>query len=75
MSLDSLAYVRAAPEPEEAPPMLSTGVLAWARANLFSSIGSSFITIGCVGLAAYLLPQLVAWATTRAIWSATDGAV
>ena len=74
MSLDSLAYVRAATEPEEAPPMLSTGVLAWARANLFSSIGSSFITIGCVALAVYLLPQLAAWATTRAIWSATEGA-
>ena len=75
MSLDSLVYVRAATEPEEAPPMLSTGALAWTRANLFSSIGSSFITIGCVALAAYLLPQLAAWATTRAIWGATDGAV
>ena len=54
--------------------MLSSGALAWARANLFSSIGSTVVTIGCVALAAYLLPQLVAWATTRAIWSASDGA-
>ena len=75
MSLASLAYVREAPEPEEAPPILSSGALAWARANLFSSIGSSFVTIGCVALIAYLLPQLAAWATTRAIWSASDGAV
>lgn len=74
MSLDSLAYVREAPEPEEAPPMLSSGALAWARANLFSSIGSTFVTVGCVALVAYLLPQLVAWAMTRAIWSASDGA-
>jgi general L-amino acid transport system permease protein len=73
--LDSLAYVRDASEPEEAPPMLSSGPLAWARANLFSSIGSTFVTIGCVGLLAYLLPQLVAWATTRAVWSASDGAL
>ena len=72
--MGSLAYVREAPEPEEAPPMLSSGALAWARANLFSSIGSTFVTIGCVALVAYLLPQLVAWATTRAIWSASDGA-
>ena len=72
--MDSPVYVREAPEPEEAPPMLPSGALAWARANLFSSIGSTFVTIGCVALVAYLLPQLVAWATTRAIWSASDGA-
>lgn len=73
MSVGALAYVRQAPEPEEAPPMLSSGALAWARANLFSSIGSTFVTIGCVALLAYLLPQLVAWAATRATWSASDG--
>ena len=54
--------------------MLSSGALAWARANLFSSIGSTFVTIGCLALVAYLLPQLIAWATTRAVWSASDGA-
>jgi general L-amino acid transport system permease protein len=74
VSLASRAYVREAPEPEEAPPILSIGVLAWARANLFSSVGSTFVTIGCVALVAYLLPQLVPWATTRAVWSTTDGA-
>ena len=75
MRLDSLAYVREAPEREDPPPMLSSGPLAWARANLFSSIGSTFVTIGCVALVAYLLPQLVVWATTRAVWSASDGAL
>jgi general L-amino acid transport system permease protein len=74
VNLASPTYVREAPEPEEAPPFLSMGALAWARANLFSSIGSSLVTIGCVALVAYLLLQLVAWATTRAVWSATDGA-
>jgi general L-amino acid transport system permease protein len=73
--VDSLAYVRASPEPEEAPPLLSSGPAAWARANLFSSIGSTLVTIGCLALAVYWLPQLIAWATTSAIWSATDGAV
>jgi len=74
MSLDSLTYVREAPEPAEAPPMLSRGGLAWVHTNLFSSIGSSLVTIGCVALVAYMLPQLVVWATTHAIWSASDGA-
>jgi general L-amino acid transport system permease protein len=69
-----LTYVRDMSEPVEPPPALSSGALAWARASLFSSIGSTFVTIGCVALVAYLLPQLVAWATTRALWSASDGA-
>jgi His/Glu/Gln/Arg/opine family amino acid ABC transporter permease subunit len=72
--LDSPAYVREASEPEEAPPMLSRGALAWARTNLFSSIGSTLVTLGCAALVGYSLPQLVAWATTHAIWSASDGA-
>jgi general L-amino acid transport system permease protein len=73
MSLEPLAYVREAPEPEEPPPAFSSCAVAWARANLFSSVGSSFVTIGCIALVGYLLPQLVAWATTRALWSASDG--
>jgi general L-amino acid transport system permease protein len=72
--LDALAYVREAPEPEDPPPTLSSGVLFWARANLFSSLGSSLTTIGVIGLGAYCLPQLIAWATTRAVWTTTDGA-
>jgi general L-amino acid transport system permease protein len=74
VSLASLGYIREAAELEESPPALSSGALAWARANLFSSIGSTVVTIGCVALVAYLLPQVVAWATTRAIWSASHGA-
>ncbi len=73
--MEPVAYIRDAAEPEEAPPTLSNVALAWARANLLSSIGSTFVTIGCIALLAYLLPQLLAWATTRAIWSASDGAI
>jgi general L-amino acid transport system permease protein len=72
--LELLAYVREAPEPEDPPPTLTSGALAWARANLFSSPGSSLTTIGLLALIAYLLPQLIAWATTQAVWSATNGA-
>ena len=74
MSLQPITYVRDVSEPVEPPPARSSGALTWARANLFSSIGSTFFTIGCVALVAYLLPELVAWATTRALWSASDGA-
>ena len=74
MSLAWASYVQEAPEPEEPPPILSRGALAWARTNLFSSIGSSLATVGCVALLAYFLPKLAAWAITLAVWSATDGA-
>jgi general L-amino acid transport system permease protein len=74
VSLRPVAYIREAPEPEEPPPALSSGALAWAQANLFSSIGSTLVTIGCAALVAYLLPPLVAWATAHAVWSASDGA-
>jgi general L-amino acid transport system permease protein len=72
--LEPLAYVREAPEPEDPPPTLTSGALAWGRANLFSSLGSSLTTIGFLALILYLLPQLIAWTTTRAVWSAMDGA-
>jgi general L-amino acid transport system permease protein len=71
--LELLAYVREAPEPEDPPPTLTSGALAWARANLFSSPGSSLTTIALLALIAYWLPQLIAWATTHAVWSATNG--
>lgn len=74
MRLRPVAYIREAPEPEEPPPALSSGALAWAQANLFSSIGSTFVTIGCAAFIAYFLPPLVGWVTTHAVWSASDGA-
>jgi general L-amino acid transport system permease protein len=73
--LEPLAYVRETPEPEDPPPTLTGDALAWARANLFSSAGSSLTTIGFLALIAYLLPPLLEWATTRAIWNAADGAL
>jgi general L-amino acid transport system permease protein len=73
--LEPLAYVRETPEPEDPPPTLTGDALVWARANLFSSAGSSLTTIGFLALIAYLLPPLIEWATTRAIWNAADGAL
>src|SRR5208337_4360441 len=72
---DALAFVREASEPEDPPPTFSSGAAAWAKANLFSSIGSSLTTIAFVVLASLALPPVIAWATTNAIWSAPDGAL
>jgi general L-amino acid transport system permease protein len=70
-----LAYVRQRPEPADRPPALSSNALAWAKANLFSSIGSTLTTAAFLGLGVWLLPPLIAWATTHAIWTAPDGAL
>lgn len=72
---DELAYVRRTPEPEDPPPALSASAWAWAKTNLFSSVGSTLTTFAFVALALWLLPHLIAWATTRAIWSTPNGAL
>ncbi|MFY9970768.1 MAG: amino acid ABC transporter permease [Roseiarcus sp.] len=71
----TLTYVRFAPEPEEPPPVLLRGPVAWARDNLFSSIASGLTTLTFVALAIRLLPPMIAWATTLAVWNAPDGAL
>jgi len=72
---DALAFVREISEPEDPPPTLSRDALEWARVNLFSSIASSLTTLVFVALALWLIPPLIAWATTSAVWSAPDGAL
>jgi general L-amino acid transport system permease protein len=72
---DALAFVRELSEPEDPPPILSRGAVAWAKTNLFSSIGSSLTTFVFVALVLWLLPPLIGWATTKAVWAAPDGAL
>jgi general L-amino acid transport system permease protein len=72
---DALAFVRATSEPEDPPPALTASALAWAKANLFSSIGSALTTLAFVALGVWLAPPLLAWATGHAVWAAPDGAL
>jgi len=69
------AFVRAAPEPVLAAPLLQRGALAWLRENLFSSLWSTVLTIGLIALSLWVLPPIIAWATVDAVWSAPDGAL
>ena len=69
----SLAYVRTTSEPDLPPPLLTSGPLAWMRANLFSSPANTAVTLALAALALWLLPPLIAWATVNAVWSAPDG--
>jgi general L-amino acid transport system permease protein len=72
---EALVYVRQASEPEEPPPAFSSGPLAWANANLFSSVASTLTTLSFIALGVWLLPPLIGWATMQAVWSAPDGSL
>lgn len=69
----ALAFVRTKPEPLNAPPTLSRSAMAWARTNLFQSIGSSIATLAFGAVVLWLLPPLLSWAITAAVWNAADG--
>src|SRR5579883_463863 len=66
-------FVRTAPEPILPAPIFDRGALAWMRENLFSNAWSSLLTIALIALAVWVLPDLVAWATAKAVWAASDG--
>ena len=55
--------------------MLLSGPMAWAKDNLFSSTPSALTTLAFIALAMWLLPPVIAWATTLAVWSAPDGSL
>jgi general L-amino acid transport system permease protein len=55
-----------------APPR-STGILPWLRANLFSSVFNSILTLLAVALIALAVPPVIRWALIDAVWSAPNG--
>lgn len=59
-----------APLPSRAPPRAATGVVAWARANLFGSPGNATMTLLFGGLLALALPPAFGWLVADAVWHA-----
>jgi general L-amino acid transport system permease protein len=70
-----VAYVRNATGPILPPPLAQRGAIGWLRANLFSSWSSTAVTLLLAAFCLWTLPDLIAWATTRAVWRAPDGAL
>jgi general L-amino acid transport system permease protein len=62
------------PVATQAPPRHSSGALGWLRANLFSSVFNSILTLLAVALIAAVVPPVIRWALIDAIWSAPNGA-
>lgn len=54
-------------------PPATAGPIAWLRANLFSSAGSTILTLGAAGLMALALPPVIRWALIDAVWHADSG--
>jgi general L-amino acid transport system permease protein len=57
-----------------APPVDGSGMLGWARKNLFSSWGNGITTVVLVAAIAWLLSWFLDWAVFRAVWNAPGGA-
>lgn len=53
-------------EPRPAP-VKTEGVVPWMRRNLFGNLPSSVATIVMLGLAVWLIPQLLDWAVFKAV--------
>jgi general L-amino acid transport system permease protein len=52
----------------------SRGVIGWLRANLFSSWYNSLLTVLMFWLLVQIVPGMVGWLVTDAVWSAPDAA-
>ena len=51
------------------PPALVAGPLAWARANLFNSIWSSFVTLALAYFIIKFAVGFIDWALIQSVWS------
>jgi general L-amino acid transport system permease protein len=61
------------PLPIERPRPVTSGPLAWLRANLFNSIPNTILTFAALYLLAVAIPPVIRWAFVDAIWSAYSG--
>src|SRR6516162_6565896 len=56
----------------EPPPRGTAGLFEWLRANLFSSISNTILTLVAVALLAVTVPPVIRWALVDAVWSAPN---
>ncbi|MFT3986579.1 amino acid ABC transporter permease [Aestuariivirga sp.] len=69
---EPIAYVRSEDAPRLPPPANMSGVYGWMRANLFSSLLSSILTILLGAFALWVIWGLLDFALFRAVWSGAD---
>jgi general L-amino acid transport system permease protein len=67
-----VVYVRTAPAEALPPPIASSGLIGWLRANLFASLGNAVLTLACVALIVWIVPPLLRFLFIDAVWSGSD---
>lgn len=67
----STRYIQVAPIQALPSPRRTTGVWAWMRANLFSSILNSILTILCIIALLLIVPPILRFAIFDAVWTGT----
>jgi general L-amino acid transport system permease protein len=61
------------PLPAQRPPVVSTGIIGWLRANLFNSVFNTILTLIAVYFLAVAIPPMIRWALIDAVWNAPNG--
>ena len=56
-----LGFVRTEMLPEKAPPPSTVGIIGWLRANLFSNITNSILTLLALYFVYYILASILPW--------------
>ncbi|TCD14570.1 amino acid ABC transporter permease [Oricola cellulosilytica] len=70
-----VAYVRRELLNEEPAPASSRGPVAWLRESLFSSIPYTILTLLCIYILYVIIPPVVDFMVTNAVWTGSDRAV
>ena len=74
-SAADIAFVRREMLPQQDAPATSRGIVAWFRESLFSSIPYTILTLACLYILWVIIPPLVSFLFTSAVWSGADRAV
>ncbi len=67
-SAEQFAYSRREEEPTLAPPRNEVGAVGWLRANLFSSVTNTILTVLGIALVVWIVPPFIHWAFLNAVW-------
>lgn len=71
-AISQTAFVRTAPAEVLPPPRAMTGAFGWLRANLFSSVFNTLLTIACALLFIWVVPPLVEFLFIDAVWTGSN---
>jgi general L-amino acid transport system permease protein len=65
-------FVRAEEVPALPPPMKTSGLVYWARTNLFATPLDSILTLIALAILVWFVPPLFRWLFVTAQWTGTD---